>query len=213
MFIALAPTHAASGSLQQALRCINNGMRVHLLPGHLISNLDHGRVDTRNVAVNVDALPVSLRYMIRLMVDREMRVFLESRLVPPIPSVTMIRRVCKLLQSFVCLEVANLHDLIVGSAVAAVDPARHAQEIELVGMSLKVLGHLYEVVVDLFDSRRKEAHRVVEACPDEEYNNVLVRGFFAEIAFFIWEHDAEFLVDHSVHHSVALPTHGLRVGV
>ena len=99
MFRRITPAHPPRRSLQQALTSIHNGRSIHLLPCHLIRELMICRVDPGDVAVNINALPVTLGNVVGLVVDAHVWILLDI-LVPPVPTWAMVLGMSELMQAF-----------------------------------------------------------------------------------------------------------------
>lgn len=212
MLSGITPAHPTRRRLQQPLARIDNRRSPHLLPAHFIREVCHCCIDSRDVAVNVDVLPVALGNVIGLMVDAEMRVGLVV-LIPPIPPWTMVLGMGKLVQALDASEVAHFHDLGIGRAVGAVHPACHAEEAEFLPIFVEIGRHGREVRHDVFHARREDAERVVTSRADEEDDDFAVGGFVAVPSRCVGKGGAVFLLDHAVHVDVLLPADGHEVGV
>lgn len=151
VLIGFAPAHPTRRSLHEPFARIYHWMCIHILARHIVSVFVYSRVDAGNVAVDINALPVALRDVICLVIDRHVRVLLDGP-VPPIPSLAMIFGMSELVQAFCRLEVANFQDFVVCRACGTIDPARNAQEAELFRMCFQILHHASEIAIDLVDA-------------------------------------------------------------
>ena len=212
MLGAFTSAHSPGRSLKQPFARIDDGAGIHLLASKLVVVLVDGRINTRDVGVRVDALPVTFGYMVCLVVDAEVGKLLEAP-VPPIPSLAMILRVGEIMQSFYSPEITDNHDLRICIPIAGIHPLSATQEAELVSMGIEVLHHLREVVIELLNARCEHAERVVAACANEEHDYIVVRWLVAVLSDLVGEGCAELLLDHSIHVLITLPSYGHGVSV
>ena len=212
VLVTLAAAHPSSGSFQQSLTSIHNGRRPFVLASHFVCEPMRRRGNAADVAVDINALPIALGDMVRLMVDTEMRILLDV-LVPPVPPVAVIFRMSEFVQSLRSPEVPDLHDLVVGRAVAVINPASHAQKAKFLGMRLEILYHLWEIASELSETRCEETQWMIAACTDKKYNDIAVCRLATVLAFLVRELCAELLLNHFVHVDVVLQSdgHGVRV--